>query len=51
MYHVSWSTLLSILVILRLFVFDLWAIGLTRLRLIDDLATLTFDLGGHGALG
>jgi len=30
-YH---GTLLPILVILRLFVFDLWAIGSTRLRLI-----------------
>ena len=27
MYHVSWSTLLPILVILRLFVVDLWAVG------------------------
>ena len=34
MYHVSWDTLLPILVILRLFVFDLWAIGPTRFRLI-----------------
>jgi len=41
----------QILVILRLFVFDLWSTGPTPLRLIRDLAILTFDLEGHGACG
>jgi len=44
--HVSWGTLLPILVTL-LFFSDLWVIGLTRLRLI----TWPCDLGGHGACG
>jgi len=43
------GTLLPILVILQLFVFDLWAIGPTRLRLITWPCDL--DLWGHGACG
>ena len=38
----------QILVILRLFVSDLWAIGQHGSDWSRDLATLTFDLWGHG---
>ena len=37
--------------LIRLFIFDLWAIGPTRLRLITWPCDLVFDLGGHGACG
>jgi len=40
----SWDTLLPILVILRLFVFDLWAIGPTRLRLITRTWPLSLEV-------
>ena len=40
-----WATLLPILIILRLFVLELWA---GRSDTPCDLVTLTFDLGGHG---
>jgi len=45
------GTLLPIVVILRLFVFYLWAIGPTRLREITWPCDRTFDLGSHGACG
>jgi len=47
---VSWATLLPILVILRLFVFDR-PLGQHGSDWSRDLATLTFDLGGHGLCG
>ena len=43
------GSLLPILVIPRLFVFDLWAIGPIQFRLITWPCDLDFDLGGHGA--
>jgi len=39
------------LVILRLFVFDLWAMGKHGSDWSRDLVTSTFDLGGHDACG
>ena len=41
----SWATLPPILIILRLFVLELWAVGSDT---PCDLVTLTFDRGGHG---
>ena len=45
----AWGTLMPNLLILRLFVFNLWATGTTRLNRSRDLVTLIFDLGRHGA--
>jgi len=44
----GWATFVPIMLFLGLFVLDLW-VSISLSDAPPDIATLTFDLGGHGA--